>query len=516
MASWMERLSDQELRRREELQLLRQQGIEPYPYSYERTATIAQLRQGVLSQPLEAFADVALAGRIMVLRRMGKVTFADVQDESGRLQVYFRADDLGEHYKLLPLLDIGDIIGARGFLFYTRTGELTLHVRSFQLLCKALRPIPVPKEVVDQQGHRIRYDAFTDKEQRYRYRYLDLLVNPEVREVFRKRAHIIRAIRDFFDARGWLEVETPVLQPVYGGANARPFRTYFNALDSYFYLRIATELYLKRLIVGGFEGVYEIGKNFRNEGIDRLHNPEFTALELYVAYRDYEWMMELVEELLETVVQQVNGSLWLQRGGQRVELRRPFRRVRWYDAVHEATGYDLRECSVETLREIAERLGIQVSPTVSEPKLLDEIFSTAVQPRLVEPTFVIDYPLSLSPLAKRHRSLPGVAERFELFLFGMEIANAFSELNDPMEQRQRLEQQARWREKGDLEAMPLDEDFLRALEVGMPPTAGLGIGIDRLVMILTEQPTIRDVILFPHMRPAEPQNVEQVLATPET
>ncbi|MCS6966556.1 MAG: lysine--tRNA ligase, partial [Candidatus Kapabacteria bacterium] len=339
-----------------------------------------------------------------------------------------------------------------------------------------------------------------------------LVVNPEVREIFRKRAQIIRAIRAFFDARGWLEVETPILQPIYGGANARPFRTYFNALDCHFYLRIATELYLKRLIVGGFEGVYEIGKNFRNEGMDRLHNPEFTALELYVAYRDYHWMMELVEELLVSIAQEVNGSLRLQRGGESIELRRPFRRLRWYDAVREATGYDLRCCSAEELWHVSRRLGLELPTTVSEPKLLDEIFTVAVQPRLIEPTFVTDYPVSLSPLAKRHRSIPDVTERFELFLFGTEIVNAFSELTDPLEQRQRFEQQFHWREKGDIEAMPIDEDFLQALEVGMPPTAGLGIGLDRLIMLLTGQPTIRDVILFPHMRPEEPQRVSE---TPE-
>ncbi len=504
-------LTEQERRRREELELLRQAGIEPYPYSYERTHTIEQLRQGVKTAPVEAFSDVALAGRILVFRRMGKATFADVQDESGRIQLYFRADTLAERYELLRLLDIGDIIGARGFLFYTRTGELTLHVLSYELLCKALRPIPVPKEEVTEHGQRIRHDAFTDKEQRYRRRYLDLIVNPEVREVFRLRARIIRAIRAFFDARGWLEVETPILQPVYGGAHARPFTTYYNALDRHFYLRIATELYLKRLIVGGFEGVYEIGKNFRNEGMDRLHNPEFTALELYVAYRDYIWMMEVVEELLVAVAQEVNGTCELRRGEHRVELRRPFRRVRWYDALREAIGYDLRGCSVEELRDIARRLGVELPETASEPKLLDELFTTFVQPRLIEPTFVLDYPLSLSPLAKRHRSEPDVAERFELFVFGMELANAFSELNDPLEQRQRFLQQARLREKGDLEAMPLDEDFLTALEVGMPPTAGLGIGIDRLVMVLTEQPTIRDVILFPHMRPEEPVDVPEAV-----
>ncbi len=512
----MQRLSDQEYRRRQELALLRKAGVEPYPYAYERTHAIAQLRHGAEVSGVEMFTDVSLAGRIMVFRRMGKVTFADVHDESGRLQLYFRADDLGGEYELLRLLDIGDIIGARGFLFYTRTGELTLHVRSYQLLCKALRPIPVPKEEVDEQGRRIRHDAFTDKEQRYRRRYIDLVVNPEVRDIFRKRAHVIRAIRAFLDARGWLEVETPILQPIYGGANARPFRTYFHALEAEFYLRIATELYLKRLIVGGFEGVYEIGKNFRNEGIDRLHNPEFTALELYVAYRDYHWMMGLVEELLVAVAQEVNGHLGLRRGEHRIELHPPFRRIRWYDAVREATGYDLRKCTPEELWQVGHQLGLELPDNATEAKILDEIFSATVQPRLIEPTFVLDYPLSLSPLAKRHRSEPDVAERFELFIFGMEIANAFSELNDPLEQRQRLEQQVRWRQKGDIEAMPMDEDFLMALEVGMPPTAGLGIGIDRLVMLLTEQTTIRDVILFPHMRPEAPHQLPVVSESGES
>jgi lysyl-tRNA synthetase class 2 len=496
-----ESFNDQQRRRFEELSLLRQAGIEPYPYAYDRTHSIAQIRQGYCDERAQEYADVSIAGRIMTFRRMGKVTFADIQDESGRIQLYFRINELGQRYELLRLLDIGDILGVRGFAFRTKTGELTIHVLDYQLLCKSLRPIPTPKEEVDEHGNRIRHDAFTDKEQRYRRRYLDLIVNPEVRELFRARARIIASIREFFDQRGWLEVETPILQPVYGGANARPFVTYFNALDTHFYLRIATELYLKRLIVGGFEGVYEIGKNFRNEGIDRLHNPEFTALELYVAYRDYYWMMELVEELLLFVAERVNGTRELRRGELTVVLQRPFRRIRWFDAVAHATGCDIRNASESELRALCQQHGIEVPANASVPKLLDELFSTVVQPRLIEPTFVLDYPVVLSPLAKRHRSEPDLAERFELYIFGMELANAFSELNDPLEQRQRFQQQLLWRDKGDLEAMPMDEDFLQALEVGLPPTAGLGIGIDRLAMVLLNQHSIRDVILFPHLRP---------------
>ncbi len=492
--------SDQEIRRYEELETLRQKGIEPYPYQYHRTHKAQEILTQFSDEQPEAFRDIAVAGRIMALRRMGKVTFCHIQDETGKIQLYFRKNDLGERYDLLKLLDIGDIIGANGFVFRTRTGEITVHVQQFQLLAKSLTVLPIPKETIED-GKRVVHHPFRDKELRYRRRYLDLIVNPEVREIFRKRAEIIRAIRQFFDERGWLEVETPILQPIYGGAFARPFVTHHNALDIDLYLRIATELYLKRLIVGGYEGVYEIGKNFRNEGMDRMHNPEFTALELYVAYKDYNWMMELVEQLLLFVVQRVFGTSQLQIGDHRIDFAQPYKRLPLVEAIQEATGLHVLEASAETLRTYLREHGIDVDASAGKGKLIDELFSEFVQPHLVQPTFIIDYPIELSPLAKRHRTKPGLTERFELFIAGTELANAFSELNDPIDQRQRFEEQARLRAGGDEEAMVIDEDFLYALEVGMPPTAGLGIGIDRLVMLLLNQDSIREVILFPQMRP---------------
>ncbi|GIV54450.1 MAG: lysine--tRNA ligase [Candidatus Kapaibacterium sp.] len=494
--------NDQIQRRYEELEELIKRGVEPYPYTFDRTHQSRQILDTFRDDDAGGLADVAVAGRIMALRRMGKATFFHIQDAQGKIQCYIKADELPQQYEMLRLLDIGDIVGVRGFVFRTRTGEVTVHARALVLLCKSLRPLPVVKEERDEQGNIIVHDAFSDKEQRYRRRYIDLIVNPHVRQVFITRSRMITALRRYFDERGWLEVETPVLQPIYGGASARPFVTHHNALDMPLYLRIADELYLKRLIVGGFEGVYEISKNFRNEGIDRMHNPEFTALEIYVAYRDYHWLMDMVEDLLITVTEQVRGQASLvQADGTQIPLRKPFPRIRLLEAISQAVGEPVAEKTQQELLSICKRHSVDVAPSASRAKLIDELFSTLVQPRLIEPTFVVDYPVEMSPLAKRHRTDPTLVERFELYLGGMEIANAFSELNDPRDQRARFEEQARLRAGGDDEAMVLDEDFLTALEIGMPPTAGLGIGIDRLAMLMTGAASIRDVILFPLMRP---------------
>ena len=497
--------NDQIRRRYEELQTLESRGIEPFPYSYDRTHSSQQILATFRDDDPSSLADVSVAGRMMAIRRMGKATFFHIHDAEGKIQCYIKADELPEQYGILRLLDIGDIVGVRGFVFRTRTGEVTIHCRQLHLLCKSLRPLPVVKEERDEQGNVIVHDAFSDKEQRYRRRYIDLIVNPHVRQTFIVRSRMITALRRYFDSRGWLEVEPPILQPLYGGASARPFTTYLNALDMPLYLRIADELYLKRLIVGGFEGVYEISKNFRNEGIDRMHNPEFTALEIYVAYRDYHWMMEMTEDLLVTVTAEVRGRSSLVRAdGREIPLQRPFRRVRLLDAIAEVIGEPINGRTEQELAMLCKRFDVELPPSPSRAKMIDELFSKLVQPNLVEPTFVTDYPVEMSPLAKRHRSESSLVERFELFIGGMEIANAFSELNDPRDQRQRFEEQARLRAGGDDEAMVLDEDFLMALEIGMPPTAGLGIGIDRLAMLMTGAASIRDVILFPLMRPEAP------------
>jgi len=398
-------------------------------------------------------------------------------------------------------LDIGDIVGIKGFVFRTKTGEISVHTREIQLLCKSIKPLPVAKEEIDEHGNKIVYDAFSDKEVRYRQRYIDLIVNYDIRQVFIKRSQIITEMRRYFDSRGWLEVETPILQPIYGGASARPFITHHNALDIPLYLRIADELYLKRLIVGGFEGVYEISKNFRNEGMDKMHNPEFTAMEIYVAYKDYNWMMEMVEDLLSTIAQNVLGTTEIEYNGKKISFQKPFRREKMFDLFKKYTGRDLLGVSYDELKKLKDEYNLELPDNASYVKILDELFSEIVQPNLVQPTFVIDYPIEMSPLAKKHRTEKGLVERFELFINGSEVANAFSELNDPRDQRQRLEEQALQRAGGDEEAMVLDEDFLNAIEIGMPPTAGLGIGIDRLVMLLTGQTSIRDVLFFPTMRP---------------
>lgn len=493
--------NDQELRRIEELSELRTAGIDPFPTSYNLTHHAQDILTSFSDEQPDALSTVSVAGRIMAMRRMGKATFCHVQDVSGRIQIYLKKDDLGEMYDLLRLFDIGDIIGVEGYVFRTRMGEISVHSRSVTLLAKCIIPIPVGKEEVADDGTVVRHDAITDKEQRYRKRYLDLIANPQIKETFIKRARIISTMRRFFDERGWLEVETPILQPLYGGATARPFMTHHNALDVDLYLRIADELYLKRLIVGGFEGVYEIAKNFRNEGMDKTHNPEYTAMEIYVAYKDYVWMMGMTEQLVNTIVVETCGSQSVVFQDIPISYELPFKRARMYDLYAQHTGRDLRGMEREQLLATARELDVAVDSAASAMKILDEIFSVCVQPHLVQPTFVMDYPVEMSPLAKSHRTEQGLVERFELFIMGKEIANAFSELNCPIDQRARLEEQAQIRADGDDEAMILDEDFLHAIEVGMPPTAGLGVGIDRLVMLLTNNDSIRDVLFFPQMRP---------------
>jgi len=486
-------------RRRHELEELKKLGIEPYPYEFSRNAYSSEIKESFKDEAPRR--TVAIAGRIMSLRRMGKASFCHLQDSQGRIQVYLKREDLGAIYDAFRLLDIGDIIGVEGYVFRTRMGEVTVHAGTLTLLSKSLRPLPIAKEKVDEEGKRVVYDPFSDKELRYRQRYVDLVVNPEVREVFIKRSKIISVIRRILDEKGYLEVETPVLQPLYGGAFARPFVTHHNALDIDLYLRIADELYLKRLIVGGFDGVYEISKDFRNEGMDRSHNPEFSMLEVYVAYRDYLWMMGLVEELVSRVADGVNGSMKIQQGDIVIDFTPPWKRMTFYDAIKEFTGRELRGLRNADLEKVARDLHIESKPGEGKAEIVDEIFSQCVEPHLVQPTFVLDYPVELSPLAKRHRSEPGLVERFEAICSGQEICNAFSELNDPLDQRARFEDQMRARARGAEEVQLLDEDFLRALEYGMPPTAGLGIGIDRLSMLMTAKDSIRDVIFFPQMKP---------------
>lgn len=493
--------NDQVARRYEELAHLESEGVLAYPYSFDKTHSTAAAKAQYQDDAPEL--NVGVAGRIVAIRKMGKASFIHIQDDSGRLQIYLKKDDL-PNYERLRLLDIGDIIGATGFMFRTRTGETTLHAREFMLLTKCLTTLPVPKEETDEDGNRVVHDQFTDKELRYRQRYIDLSVNPDIKDIFRKRAKIITTIRRWLDQRGYLEVETPILHTMYGGAAARPFSTHLNALDIPLFLRISLELNLKRLMVGGFEGVYEIGKNFRNEGIDRTHNPEFTMMELYVAYKDYTWMANMVEEMLAEVVMAVTGSLQVhQPDGTVINFTPPFRRVTMHDLIREYTGRDIEGMSLEDLRGFARELEIHTDATMGTAKIIDEIFSERVQPHLVQPTFVMDFPEEMVPLAKQHRSRPGLVEAWELTIMGREIGPAFSELNDPRDQRRRFEEQVKLRDAGDDEAMLIDDDFLHALEVGMPPAAGMGLGIDRLTMILTGQDSIRDVVFFPMMRPDE-------------
>ncbi|HET6400120.1 MAG TPA: lysine--tRNA ligase [Candidatus Kapabacteria bacterium] len=498
-------LTDQERERRNSLAELRALGIDPYPYSFERTRFSDEAAALFDEANPDVHPTASIAGRIMGIRRMGKATFAHLQDEAGKIQIYFKSNELAERYDLLRLLDIGDIIGANGFIFRTRTGEVTLHVESFEVLAKALRPLPVVKEETDPvTGEKIVHDAFSDKELRYRQRYVDLIVNPDIRKTFRMRSKIISSIRRFFDERGYLEVETPILQPIYGGAYARPFVTHHNALDFDLFLRIADELYLKRLIAGGLaEGVYEISKDFRNEGMDKNHSPEFTMAEIYIAYKDYGWMMSFTEQLFAEVARSVNGGSMdvVTADGTSLNFTPPYRRLSMCDSIREYAGVDVSEMNEDELRITAKKLGVAIEPSAGAGKTIDEIFSVKVEHHLIQPTFITDFPLSMSPLAKLHKTKPGLVERFELYVNRQELTNAFSELNDPLDQRARFEEQARLRTKGDEEAMILDEDFLRAMEYGMPPMAGLGFGIDRLVMIMTGEESIRDVVLFPAMRP---------------
>ena len=485
-------------RRYEELDELKKKGVEPFAYSYDVNSNSEDIKSKFDENEKRI---VKIAGRIMAIRRMGKASFAHLQDHVGRIQIYLKKDDLGEKYDIFRLLDIGDIIGIEGYVFKTKTGEISVHTNELTFLAKSLRPLPIAKETTDEAGNKIIHDQFSDKELRYRQRYLDLVVNPEVRDVFTKRSKIITSMRRFLDYHEFLEVETPILQPLYGGASARPFTTHHNTLDTTLFLRIADELYLKRLIIGGFNGVYEISKDFRNEGMDRSHNPEFTMMELYVPFKDYEWMMSFVEKMTASICQEVFGTNQFNFEGRTIDFTPPWTRISLVDSLNEKIGADVLTISFEDLKQIAKKFDIDLKNIESKAKLVDELFSETVQKELIQPTFVKDYPLELSPLAKKHRSKNGIVERFEGFVCGREICNAFSELNDPIDQRKRFDEQMKMREAGDEEAQQIDEDFIKALEYGMPPTAGLGIGIDRLVMLLTNQSSIRDVIFFPQMKP---------------
>ena len=496
----MQELSEQELVRREKLAKLRELGIDPYPAAAFEVSHYAT----TFSEQFENGLHIRMSGRLMSRRVQGKASFAELQDATGRVQLYFNRDILcqGEDktqyndvYK--KLLDIGDIIGIEGTMFTTQVGEKTIEVHHLHVLSKSLRPLPLPK--VDAEGNT--YDAFTDAEQRYRQRYVDLIVNPQVKDAFVKRTKITNTIRSFFNDRGYLEVETPILQPIPGGAAARPFVTHHNALNIPLYLRIANELYLKRLIVGGFDGVYEFAKDFRNEGMDKTHNPEFTVMELYVAYKDYHWMMETTEALLEEVAVAVNGVAAVAVGENKINFKAPYPRVPILDAIQEHTGIDVSGMDEDALRETSKKLGLEVDETMGKGKLIDELFGELCEHHYIQPTFITDYPKEMSPLTKAHRSKPGLTERFELMVNGKELANAYSELNDPIEQRERFEDQMALSEKGDDEAMFIDQDFLRSLEYGMPPTSGIGIGIDRLTMLLTNNSSIQEVLFFPQMRP---------------
>jgi lysyl-tRNA synthetase class 2 len=505
-------LSEQELVRRQKLKDLKQLGINPYPAAlYPVNSTTSDIKARYKGEENKAeFSNVCLAGRIMSIRDMGKASFAVLQDSTGKIQLYVKRDEIspGDDKTLYDkvwkhLTDIGDIIGVEGYVFTTKTGETSVHVSRLTFLSKSLKPLPVVKE---KEGEV--FDAVTDAEFKYRQRYADLVINPEVKENFIKRSRMINAMRQFLNDHGALEVDTPVLQAIPGGAAARPFTTHHNALDMPLYLRIANELFLKRLIVGGFDWVYEFSRNFRNEGMDRTHNPEFTVLEFYVAYKDYIWMMETTEQLLEAVAMATNGSTIVHADQKQIDFKAPYRRVSMYDAIKEHTGFDISGMDELQLREVCAQLNIHADKSMGTGKLVDEIFSGRCEKHFVQPTFIIDYPVEMSPLTKRHRSKPGLVERFELIVNGKEIANAYSELNDPIEQRERFEEQAKLMERGDDEAMYIDYDFLRALEYGMPPTSGIGFGIDRLCMLLTNQPSIQDVLLFPQMRPEVEMSLE--------
>jgi len=499
----MEHLSEQEIFRRNSRHQLQQMGIDPYPAALYPTNAFSVDIRADFDDNLEPKRQVCVAGRIMSRRIMGKASFVELQDSKGRIQIYIAGEDINtaeqpEMYNTVfkKLLDIGDFIGIKGFVFRTRMGEISVHAQEITVLSKSIRPLPIVK-YKDNEA----FDAFDDPEQRYRQRYVDLVVNDGIKDIFVKRTNIYRSMREYFDSQNYIEVETPILQPIPGGAAARPFITHHNALDIPLYLRIANELYLKRLIVGGFEGVYEFSKNFRNEGMDRTHNPEFTAMEIYVAYKDYNWMMEFTEKMVEKICLDVNGTTELKVGDNIISFKTPFKRVTMLDAIKEHTGYDLMGKTEEQIREIAQKLNIEVNDTMGKGKLIDEIFGEKCEGSYIQPTFITDYPIEMSPLSKRHRSNPELTERFELMVNGKELANAYSELNDPIDQLERFQEQLRLSEKGDDEAMFIDMDFVRALEYGMPPTSGMGIGMDRLVMLMTGQAAIQEVLLFPQMKP---------------
>ncbi|MDR1878738.1 MAG: lysine--tRNA ligase [Bacteroidales bacterium] len=504
----MKVLSEQELIRREKLKEFERMGINAYPAAeYPVNATALDIMENY-PKDNTLYGDVCLAGRIMSQRIMGATAFYELQDSTGRIQIYAKRDDLcpkedkSLYNAVFKKLDLGDIIGVKGFVFITQMGEITIHIKEFTLLSKSLRPLPVVKQTEDKV-----YDAFTDPEQRYRMRYVDLIINPKIKETFVQRTRIIDEIRSYYNEKGYIEVETPVLQPIPGGAAARPFVTHHNTLDMPLYLRIANELYLKRLIVGGFDGVYEFSRNFRNEGMDRTHNPEFTVMEVYVAYKDYIWMMHSIEELLERIALKLHGTTKVCLEDKIIDFKRPYRRITMSEAIKEHTGISIEGMDETQLREACRQMNLETDETMGVGKLIDEIFSRKCEKNYIQPTFITDYPIEMSPLCKRHRTNPNLTERFELMVNGKELANAYSELNDPIDQRNRFEEQLRLSEKGDDEAMFIDQDFLRALEYGMPPTSGLGIGVDRLVMFMTNSPSIQDVLFFPQMRPEKHTSV---------
>ena len=501
-------LSEQEEQRRKSREEIIDLGIDPYPSETFDINTNSQEIKDDFDEKKKNFQDVSISGRIMSRRVMGSASFAEIQDSKGKIQIYVRRDDICERddktlYNTIfkKKLDLGDIIGITGYVFKTQMGETTIHVTSLKVLSKSVRPLPVVKETTDEEGDSTKYDVFSNKELKYRRRYIDLIVNPESREIFRKRSAIINEIRNVLNENNFLEVETPILQPIYGGASARPFKTHHNTLDIPLYLRIANELYLKRLIVGGFDGVYEFAKDFRNEGMSRFHNPEFTQCEFYVAYKDYVWMMDFIEDMFKRIVKKVCGSTKVSCGENKIDFDKKWERYSMYEAIEKFTSVDVSEMDEDSIRKVCKDMNVKVDKSMGRGKLIDEIFGEKCEPNLIQPTYITDYPIEMSPLAKKHRDKDGLVERFELICNGKEICNAFSEINDPIDQRERFEEQVKLGNRGDDEAMVLDEDYLTALEYGMPPTAGIGIGIDRLTMILTDSDSIQDVLFFPQMKP---------------
>ena len=501
-------LSEQEEQRRKSREEIIDLGIDPYPSETFDINTNSQEIKDDFDEKKKNFQDVSISGRIMSRRVMGSASFAEIQDSKGKIQIYVRRDDICEGddktlYNTIfkKKLDLGDIIGITGYVFKTQMGETTIHVTSLKVLSKSVRPLPVVKETTDEEGDSTKYDVFSNKELKYRRRYIDLIVNPESREIFRKRSAIINEIRNVLNENNFLEVETPILQPIYGGASARPFKTHHNSLDIPLYLRIANELYLKRLIVGGFDGVYEFAKDFRNEGMSRFHNPEFTQCEFYVAYKDYVWMMDFIEDMFKRIVKKVCGSTKVSCGENKIDFEKKWERYSMYEAIEKFTSVDVSEMDEDSIRKVCKGMNVKVDKSMGRGKLIDDIFGEKCEPNLIQPTYITDYPIEMSPLAKKHRDKDGLVERFELICNGKEICNAFSEINDPIDQRERFEEQVKLGNRGDDEAMVLDEDYLTALEYGMPPTAGSGSGIDRLTMILTDSESIQDVLFFPQMKP---------------